>query len=97
MSEAEDIKRERLSTHLSLTVPLAIDEIRERGGPTDADRDFAAAFGRMLAHKGDVLLYGGRRGEAAELVSQLARALAVLAYQPGGVSVFGLHFEERSG
>jgi hypothetical protein len=89
------MKRALLSAHLSFAVPFAIAEMRECGGPTESDREFVAAFGQILAEKGDVLLYGGRKGEATELVNQLVRALAVLAYQPGGVSVFGLSFEAK--
>jgi hypothetical protein len=95
MAESEESKHSLLSAHLSFAVPFAIAEIRECGGPTEADREFVAAFAQTLGEKGDVLLYGGKKGEAGTLVSQLARALAVLAYQPGGVSVFGLHFEEK--
>jgi len=93
LTEIQASKLALLSAHLSLTVPLAIGDLQARGGPTKTDLEFAAAFGATLAHKGDVLLYRGKRGEAADLVSRLARALAVLAFQPGGVEIFGLCFE----
>jgi len=82
-----------LQTHLSFAVPLAIYELRKRSGPVADDYEFAAAFAQTLGEKGDVLLYGGRPGEAAELMGQLTRALAVLAFQPGGVTAFGIHFQ----
>lgn len=90
---SEETKHAPLSAYLSVAVPLVIADIHGRGGPTDDDNALARDFAQTLAEKGDILLYGGKEGDAGELLSQLARALAVLAFQPGGVSVFGLHFE----
>lgn len=38
-----------------------------------------------IASRSDVLMFGGKKGEAAQLFNVLARALACLAFQPGGV------------
>lgn len=46
-----------------------------------------------IASCGDVLMYGGKRGEAAEVFNHLARALAAMAFLPGGVTFAGMHFE----
>jgi hypothetical protein len=51
----------------------------------DRTRGFAAE----LVSRGDVLMFGGKKGEAAELFNRLANALAVLAFAPGGIKVFG--------
>ncbi len=67
---------------LQVAVPLRIAEMR--GGPTEEDLARAKAFGLELASRGDVLLYGGKKGEAADLFNRLADALAVTAYLPGG-------------
>ena len=83
---------------LDLAVAMALLDLRARGGPTDADRERAGEFALRLGEKGDVLLFGGKRGEAGALAAELARHLAVLAYQPGGVRLFGRHWtaeEER--
>lgn len=60
---------------------------------TDADLEEARAAGQVIAEHGDVLQFGGRVGKGQEgagaIAAKLARALAVLAYQPGGVSAFG--------
>lgn len=45
---------------------------------------------QLLGEKGDVLLYGGRG--CAGAFAALARALACLAWTPGGVTVAGMHF-----
>lgn len=84
-----------LTAHVAMAVPLRIDEIKKAGGPTDADFARASAHSLHIAERGDVLLFGGRkRGEEAELVNRLVDGIAVLAVVPGGVDLFGMHFEE---
>jgi hypothetical protein len=78
---------------LSAAVPLRIIELQQRGGPDDADYDFARSFGRELAEKADRLLYRGKPGESADLFNKLARAVAILAFCPGGVTIFGQKYE----
>lgn len=75
-----------LEIALSASIPLRIFEIYERGQITDKEVEEARAFGRVLAEKGDVLLYGGKKkGEAAELFNRLAESMAIMAFNPGGV------------
>ena len=88
-----------LAISLSAAVPLRIMELQRQGGPTEMDWRNAADFGQILAEKGDVLQfgYGKRKPQAgepsvADLFNRLAQALAVLAFIPGGVRVFGMHF-----
>ncbi len=51
----------------------------------------------LLAEKGDILLYrGAKRGQTAAVFNAVAFALAVLAFQPGGVTFAGHHFEAHS-
>lgn len=78
-----------LQTHLEVAVPLYIAAMQGRGGPDDAELEAARAFGRVLAERGDVLLYGGKPGEAGELADGCAKSIAVLSFSPGGVTVFG--------
>lgn len=71
---------------LEVAVPLEIDALRWTG---EEHRAWLAHSGRLnpaIAEGGDDLLYGGAR--CAESFTRLARALALLAYQPGGV-MFG--------
>jgi hypothetical protein len=76
-------------------VPLRIAEYKARGGPAAADIGRAREFGRVLGEKGDALLFRGKRGEPAELFNRLADAVAVMAFCPGGVKVFGELFEVK--
>lgn len=82
-----------LSIALSVAVPLRIAEYQKGGGPGDADRDRVREFAIVLGEKGDVLQYGGKPGEAADLFNRLADGLAVLSFQPGGVKAFGEHWQ----
>lgn len=86
---------------LQAAVPIEIARLRDKGGPDEDDlRACRDQLARILSH-GDVLLFGGRKGEAARLFASLARAIAVMAFAPGGVRIFGQHWEattdERSG
>lgn len=84
----------RLCAALEAAVPLRIREIRQSGMPWDVIQQRAAECAQAIAEKGDVLQFGGgRRGDAALAMSALIDGLAYLAFAPGGVRVFGVHFE----
>lgn len=86
--------RHILPDMLQLAVPLYIQQLKDNGGPADADFTRLCGIGDSLAHQGDVLLFGGRKkGEAAQLFNDLAFAIAVLSFVPGGVCVFGQRWE----
>lgn len=78
---------------VEVSVRQRIREMEERGGPDEEDWKAAAEFGQVLAEKGDVLLFGGKKGEAAGLFNGLAHAVTVLSFCPGGITIFGQHYE----
>ena len=79
---------------LSAAVPLHIMILQVRGGPTDVDLQVAREASCLLGEKGDLLMFrGGKRGETARVFNALAKSLAVLAFCPGGVTLFGQHWE----
>ncbi len=80
---------------LDLAVPLRIMEYERSGGPASSDFERARAFGVVLASEGDVLLFGGRKGRAAELFNGLTDAVAVMSFCPGGVKVGRSHYNGR--
>lgn len=86
---------EALHVSLLTAVPLYILEIKEKGGPDEADYKAAREASNALGERGDVLLFGGskHKGEIAELFNSLAHAIAVLAFCPGGVTIFREHWE----
>ena len=75
-----------LAIALSAAVPLQVMEFYQQGGPSMIEIEEGRAFGRVLAERGDRLLYrGSRPGETADLFGGLARALAAVCFVvPGG-------------
>ena len=83
-----------LPTAIEPAVWLQIAMLKARGGPAAEDMQKAQETSHMLGERGDILLCGGgRKGECAELFNRTAHASAVLAFVPGGVTVFGRRFE----
>ena len=79
---------------LATAVPMHILELKKKGGPSKEDYADVGSFSAQLGAKGDVLLYGScKKGEAAELFNKTARAIAVLSFCSGGITIFGMHFE----
>lgn len=88
---------ELLPLHLSAEVPLHIAELQEKGGPDAADFLLAQQAGQAIATRGDRLLHRcGKKGETAALISELAFGVVVLSFLPGGITVFGQHWEALS-
>jgi len=88
----------KLTQAVNMAVPLVIAELKEKGGPTEEDFKQATEYGRVLAEKGDTLLFGSnKKGEAADLFNRLCHSIAVMSFLPGGVTIFGEHHESREG
>jgi hypothetical protein len=52
----------------------------------------------LLASKGDILQFGSKKkGEAAEIFNRVAEAIAIMSFCPGGVTLFGEHWEAKRG
>jgi hypothetical protein len=83
-----------LEVLLPIAVARELERLLARGGPHDLDLDWRLKeeLAMRLAEKGDVLLYRGKKkGETASAFADLARGVALLAFAPGGVSIFGFH------
>lgn len=77
---------------LTLAVPLWIDRLAMHD-PARRDnliQSWAADAADAVSSRGDVLQYGGKRGEAASVFNAMARGLAALAHSPGGVTFLGV-------
>lgn len=82
-----------LRTHLSAMVPIAMMELQAKGGPDDLDFERVRTYTTEIGAKGDAILYPVKtRGQSAEMVTKLVEAIAVLAFAPGGINIFGMHF-----
>jgi hypothetical protein len=81
-----------LATTLSLAVPLWIAEVRTWSPEKRQAR--AQICGQTVASKGDVIQFRSKKkGETAEAFNRLAEGIALLAFCPGGVKAFGMHFQ----
>lgn len=92
-----DVSNSPLGMHLSMSVPLQILELKKNGGPTPDDFKRATGFHKDLAEKGDVLLFGSKKkGETAKMANEMTFAVAVLAFIPGGIKIFGQTFDAKN-
>ena len=81
-----------LAIALDVAVPLWINELRALSFDHRMER--AKICAQVVAEKGDVLQFGGgKRGEAANAFNRLAEGVGCLAFAPGGVKIFGRHWQ----
>jgi len=83
------MNQEALTICLQAAVPLHIAQLRSL--PDALAVAAAGRFAEQLGSHGDDLMFGGTH--CADTFNTLAAALAVLAFQPGGVDFAGLHFQ----
>ena len=85
---------ELLKMSLSAAVPLYVEEFRHRAWDDLVLEAHAAS--QIVAEKGDIVLFRSRKkGESAKVFNALARGIAILSFAPGGVTAFGMHFENK--
>jgi hypothetical protein len=83
-----------LTAALELGVPLRIQHLRQYGGPGTLDIERAREGAELIAMRGDDLLFGGAGGHiSADLMTELIHMIAVMAFVPGGIKAFGMHWE----
>lgn len=79
---------ECLATVLDALVPMSILGM---AGMTHTDRMAMADVDAVTGHA-DVLIAGGRSEPGVDPMAALVRGIAVCAYAPGGVTIFGRHW-----
>jgi hypothetical protein len=85
-----------LKLALSAAVPLWIEELKNK--PWDELQAMAEYAAQVVASKGDRLMFRGKKkGESAAAFNALAKGIAILSFAPGGVTVFGEHYEAKHG
>ena len=83
---------------MDLSVHLRVIELKEKGGPHKADLNRIKSYLTLLGEKGNFLwTKSPRKGETAKVSNAVADAIAVLSFLPGGLDVFGRHWENSTG
>ena len=86
------VKHSLLSSTLQLAVPLWIDQLRRY--PWEHIEERAKVCSQYIAEKGDIILFKSKKkGETAKAFNHLAEGIACLSFVPGGVKIFGGHWE----
>ncbi len=93
---------------LSAAVPLEIMRLQERGGVTPEEivacaREFGDEMNSDVGLECSAVVvagYAGRptqakRNQVAGFIARMAKAIAVMSYCPGGITVFGQHYETK--
>lgn len=79
---------------LPMAVHLRMLDTPERTWELADIRERLEAFGSKLGSEGDKLLFRSKKeGETAEMFNELAWAIHMMSYCPGGIKAFGHHFE----
>lgn len=77
---------------LAIAVPVWQARLKRDGGPTDETWESCRKWtDEMIGPGGEDLLFRGKR--TAELFNDLAYAIAVMSFAPGGVRFLGYHWE----
>ncbi len=86
-----------LSPALDAAVHLYLLEFQQHGGITNGDVVRVQSYLEDLTVHGDDLYFRSKKwGETAKRFDQVAEIIAVLSFSPGGLTIFGLHFEAHS-
>ena len=81
-----------LNCSLAIAVPLALKRYEQSPERWDADKELIVSYAEVFASQGDELLFR-EEGVTGQLFTKLARALAWLSFQPGGVRFNGVLYE----
>lgn len=87
-----------LSCSLAAAVPLWVHQIvREDWSPERMRRE-SEECATVVASKGDIIMFRSpKRGETAAAFNALARGVAILSFQVGGVVCFGSRYSTVDG
>lgn len=90
----EERTRSRIRAHLERRVPPLIRCLKRAGGPRDDDYARASSYARSLGEHGDDVLFPkASKGNETEAMDKLVEGVAVLAFCPGGIRIFGLEYD----
>ncbi len=94
VQEWEARTRSHIKVHLEQCVPLVIRRYKQAGGPRDEDHARAHSYALYLReHDEDILFPKTNKGNETEAMDKLVEGIAVLAFCPGGIRIFGLEYD----
>jgi hypothetical protein len=93
MTESSELSL--LQIALSAAVPMRIEELRHKPLSEILDPEALSSIQTRLGEAREDVLFGGKAGRAG--FNAVADAVARLAFLPGGVTVFGMHFAAAAG
>jgi len=83
-----------LRTALQVSVPLYMARLAQE--PWSRILVRARECAQVVAEKGDIILFRSKKpGQTAVVFNHLAEGIACLAFAPGGVKIFELHFQAQ--
>jgi hypothetical protein len=91
-TEVSDMTFVLLVSSLEVAVPVWIERLRTESWES-IDRRRPSIVNMIVAHGDDILYKSKKPGETAAAFNALAEGIAMLAFLPGGIRAFGLHFE----
>lgn len=95
MTEETFLKNHPLPTMLPFLVQMAILDVRL--WTPDQRIQYARARAQTFAERSDTLMFASKtKGEAGQLAGELAKVIACLSFQPGGVKLFGEHWQSEA-
>ena len=85
---------ENVKLFLDASVSLRIIALQEQGGPTQEDFRRIQDHDQLLGERGNFLwMKSKKKGETAKVANAVADVIAVLSFVPGGIEIFGRHWE----
>jgi hypothetical protein len=78
---------------LEVAVPMWLEKWRSEGLTLEQVREVGLAGGDLIAERSDLIMRKAKG--AGDVFNAIAKALAALSFHPGGVTLFGAHFETR--
>ncbi len=86
-----------LKIALSFSVPLRIISLKENGGVTEKDFKRVTEYNyNIFETSAEYLLFKSeKKGETAKMFNAVADAISVLSFVPGGITIFGSHWESK--
>ena len=89
---------EHFKNTLNAAIPFWVAQIKSMTQERFNTRfiELTSKLPSILGAKGDILMYGSEKeGEVSKLFNEVAEAVALMSFFPGGIKIFGGHWENQ--